>query len=140
MASNVGRKKNKSKIVKFQLFSFWALAVRGRFPTLPSNGTLSFSHASTPRTPVQLPALDLDSPASIWHERGLGVFLTSGGASWYPEFLTYASLLGIPTVLSRRVYMQVLIGSSVFLSRISWNKKMPLLLLNSDSSCVLRSP
>lgn len=61
---------------------------------------------------MQLPLLDLGSPASLWHEHELTVFLTSllpGEPPWWPEFLTNTSLLRIPTVLSRRVWMQVLI-------------------------------
>lgn len=36
-------------------------------------------------------------------------FLPAGEPPWWPEFLTNTSLLRIPTILSRRVWMQVLI-------------------------------
>lgn len=49
---------------------------------LPAVGPFpSFSQASPLRTPVQLPLLDLGSPASLWHEDELTVFLTSGRIS-----------------------------------------------------------
>lgn len=78
----------------------------------------SISQASPLRTHVQLPLLDLGSPASLWHEHELTVFLTSllpGEPPWWQEFLTNTSLLRIPTVLSRRVWMQVLIEYLVLL-------------------------
>lgn len=58
-----------------------------------------------PEAPNQLHVLDLDSPASLWHDHELPVFLPDPNLPpWWLELLTDASLRGIPTVLSRGAY------------------------------------
>lgn len=116
MASKIGRNKNNIQYLKANSFLLSPCFKRTPPSTL-QHRAISFSHVSTLGTPVQSPVLDLDPlPPSGMNMSWLRVSIL-GEPSWSPGFLTDASLLGIPTALSRRVYMQVLIESLVFLAR-----------------------